>query len=406
MGISTLEFSGICRIVQKEFAVLDAAELFRMRMRSRRTSPTLESFQMQTRAAVAFAQNAPLEIVMLDLAKPGPDEVLVQMKATGLCHSDLSLIEGKIGTILGFPVVPGHEGAGLVVEVGSAVTSLKPGDTVVPVSVPECGQCANCTSGKTNVCLQLRMPRPSPFSYNGQPVASFTGTGTFAEYSVIAETRVAKVRSDARADVACYVGCGVLTGVGAVLDTAKVTAGSSVAIFGLGGIGLCALEGARISGATKIVAIDINPAREAIARAHGATHFINPREVEDVVAKVREITGGGADYTFECVGNVALLSQAIDASNPFWGTVVSVGIPGEGVRMDFDPGTIMTGRKITGSLLGGSRTRTTIPRLVDWHADGVLHLDDLITHRLTLDEINKGFDMMKSGEAIRSVVIF
>ena len=361
---------------------------------------------MQVRAAVAFSPNRPLEVVTLELGAPGDGEVLVQMKATGLCHSDLSMLEGKVAGFGGFPTVLGHEGAGVVIKCGSGVTSLKPGDHVIPVAVPECRQCCNCTSGKTNLCAELFEPPGSRFSYQGQPIESFMGLGTFAEYSVIGENKLAKIRTDVPLDVVCYIGCGVLTGVGSVLQTAKVTPGSSVAVFGLGGIGLNVFQGAKIAGATQIIAIDINPDREVVARNFGATEFINPKNVQDIVADIQTLTKGGVDFSFECIGNTALIRTAVDCTNPGWGVTVSVGVPASGSEVSFNPMEMMVGRTWKGALLGGEKPRTVVPKLVDWYANGFLRVDELITHRVALEDINRGFDMMKSGEAIRTVVVY
>jgi len=360
---------------------------------------------MKVKAAVAFGPDRPLDVVTLDLAEPGEGEVLVQMRAAGLCHSDLSVLQGKLATVP-FPVVLGHEGAGIVVACGPGVRSLAPGDHVVPVAVPECGVCPSCTSGKTNVCDELRRPRPSPFSLDGQTIASFCALGTFADHSVIAENRLAKIRADAPDDIVCYIGCGVITGVGAALKTAKVGPGSSVAIVGMGGIGLSVLQGARIAGATRIIAIDLNASREQICRDYGATDFINPSQVEDLGAAIRSIVPLGVDFAFECVGNAGLMRTMLEATHHGWGMGISVGIPGGGAQVTFDPATFMTGRQWKGSMLGGEKTRTTVPTLVDWYCDGFLKLDELVTHRLPQSEINRGFDMMKSGEAIRSVIVY
>jgi S-(hydroxymethyl)glutathione dehydrogenase/alcohol dehydrogenase len=360
---------------------------------------------MKIKAAVATAANVPLQIMTVDLAPPGEGEVLVRMHAAGLCHSDLSLMEGKIGHY-GFPIVPGHEGAGTVVSCGPGVTGLEPGDHVVPVAIPECRVCPNCTSGKTNACVEMRNP-PSPrFALEGAPVTAFCGLGTFADHAVITESRLAKIRPDAPDHIACYIGCGVITGVGAALQTAKVGPGSSVAIVGMGGIGLSVLQGARIAGAVKIICIDLNPEREAICRDYGATHFIDARSAPDLVSAINAIVPGGVDFGFECVGHPVLMRSVLEATNPGWGMGISVGIPPSGTELVFDPSSFMMGRSWKGSVLGGEKTRTTIPRLVDWYCDGFLKLDELITHRLSLDEINRGFDYMKSGEAIRSVILF
>lgn len=359
---------------------------------------------MKTRAAVAWKPNEPLEIVEVDLAPPGPGQVLIEMKATGICHSDLSLIEGKVARYA-FPVVAGHEGAGIVLECGPGVTDFVPGDMVVPSAIPQCGKCANCLSGRTNICSQQWVIPPSPISFEGREISAFCGTATFAEHAVIHQQSLAKVRSDAPAASACYVGCGVMTGVGAALKTGNVTPGSSVAIFGLGGIGLNVLQGAKIAGARMIIGIDINADRDAIGRTFGMTHFINPKVDGDPVAAIQKLTGGGADFTFECVGNVELTRQAVESSHPCWGRGVAVGVAGSGL-LEIDPRVFITGRQWTGSLLGGDQPKEAIPRLVDWYMDGFLKIDELISHRITLDEINRGFDMMRSGEATRTVVIF
>jgi S-(hydroxymethyl)glutathione dehydrogenase/alcohol dehydrogenase len=359
---------------------------------------------MKVKAVVATAVNAPLQVMTLDLAPPGEGEVLVKMHAAGLCHSDLSVLEGKLPQFP-FPIILGHEGAGVVVACGPGVTSLKPGDHVVPVSVPECRVCASCISGKTNVCEEMRKAPPSPFSLDGKRVNAFCSLATFADHSVITESRLAKIRPDAPDDIVCCIGCGVITGVGAALRTAKVEPGSTVAIVGMGGIGLCVLQGARIAGAARIIAIDRNAAREAISRDYGATHFINPANVADLGAAIREIVPAGVDFAFECVGNAALMRTMLEATSAS-GMGVSVGIPGGGAQVTFDPSTFMTGRSWKGSLLGGEKTRTTVPRLVDWYCDGFLKLDELVTHRLQPEQINHGFAMMKSGEAIRSVILY
>jgi S-(hydroxymethyl)glutathione dehydrogenase/alcohol dehydrogenase len=360
---------------------------------------------VQVNAAVAFKPNEPLAIRRLELSLPGPGEVLVRMKASGLCHSDLSVIEGKVPR-WSFPIALGHEGAGVVLECGPGVTSLKPGDHVIPVAIPECRQCANCTSGKTNMCLEMYAPVVSHFTLDGQPINSFLGLATFADHSVIQETRLAKIRQDAALDVACYIGCGVVTGVGSALHTAEVKPGSSVAVFGLGGIGLNVVQGARIAGATRIIAVDTNPRREAIGRSLGATAFIDPKSVPDIAAHIRTLTGGGVDFSFECIGNIQVMRAALECTNPAWGVAVCVGIPGGGAQITFDPAQLMLGRTWKGSYLGGEKARTVVPQLVDWYANGFLKLDALITHRISLEQINHGFDMMKTGEAIRSVIVY
>jgi S-(hydroxymethyl)glutathione dehydrogenase/alcohol dehydrogenase len=360
---------------------------------------------VKVRAAVAVAANAPLEVVTLDLAPPAEGEVLVRINAAGLCHSDLSAMEGKIARY-SFPIVPGHEGAGTVVACGPGVTSVAPGDHVVPVAIPECRVCPACTSGRTNACIELRNLPPSRLFWDGTPVPSFCGLGTFADHAVITENRLAKIRPDAPDDIVCYIGCGVATGVGAALHTAKVSPGSTVAIVGMGGIGLSVLQGARIAGATRIVCIDTNASREAICRKFGATDFIDPAQVPDLGAAIQAIVPGGVDFAFECVGHTGLMRTMLEATNPGWGVGVSVGIPPSGSTLALDPASFMMGRSWKGSLLGGDKTRTAVPRLVDWYCDGFLKLDELVTHRIGLDEINHGFDMMKSGEAIRTVIVF
>lgn len=361
---------------------------------------------MDVRAALATGRNRPLEVVTVQLDGPGPGEVLVKIKATGLCHSDLGALEGNAPRF-GFPMVLGHEGAGVVVECGTGVSTLSPGDHVIPSAIPECRQCSNCTSGKTNLCVKMYQLPPNRIQYQGRPVTAFCGTATFAEYSIITEDRLAKIRTDAPFETICYIGCGVLTGIGAVLRTGEVSPGSSVAVFGLGGIGLNVIQGARIAGARRIIGIDLNPAREKIARAMGATDFVDPRKVEgDLAAHLRTLTGGGVDFSFECVGNEELMRQALESTNHAWGVGVAVGIAAPGKKVAFDPASFMTGRSWKGSYLGNEKPRSTVPQLVDWYMDGFLRIDELITHRITLDEVNKGFAMMRSGEAIRSVIVF
>jgi S-(hydroxymethyl)glutathione dehydrogenase/alcohol dehydrogenase len=361
---------------------------------------------MDVRAALATGPDRPLEVVTVQLDRPGPGEVLVKIKATGLCHSDLGALEGKAPRF-GFPMVLGHEGAGVVVECGAGVGTLSPGDHVIPSAIPECRQCNNCTSGKTNMCVKMYQLPPNRIQYEGRPVTAFCGTATFAEYSVITEDRLAKVRTDAPFDTICYLGCGVLTGIGAALRTGAVTPGSSVAVFGLGGIGLNVIQGARIAGARRIIGIDLNPARESIARDMGATDFVDPRKIEgDFAVHLRTLTGGGVDFSFECVGNEELMRQALESTNHAWGVGVAVGIVAPGKKVTFDPASFMAGRTWKGSYLGNEKPRSRVPQLVDWYMDGFLKIDELITHRITLDEVNKGFAMMRSGEAIRSVIVF
>lgn len=360
---------------------------------------------MRTRAAVAWKANEPMEIMEVDLAPPGPGQVLIEMKATGLCHSDLTVLEGKVARFP-FPLVAGHEGAGIVLECGEGVTEFGPGDMVIPSPIPQCGKCHFCRSGRTNICEAQWLVAPSPISLNGQSISAFSGTATFAEHAVIHQQSLAKVRLDAPAASACYVGCGVMTGVGAALKSGGVTPGSTVAIFGLGGIGLNVLQGAKIAGARIIIGVDINADREAVGRQFGMTHFVNPKVESDPVGAIHKLTGGGADFTFECVGNEHLVKQAVDASHPCWGRGVAVGIASSGKPLELDPRSFITGRVWTGSLLGGERPKEAIPRLIDWYMDGFLKIDELISHRIAFDEINHGFDMMRSGEAVRTVVIF
>ncbi|VXD05191.1 S-(hydroxymethyl)glutathione dehydrogenase [Pseudomonas sp. 9AZ] len=358
------------------------------------------------KAAVAFGPNEPLQIREVTLADPGPGEVLVKLRATGLCHSDLSALEGKIAQT--FPVILGHEGIGDVVAVGDGVTDFAPGDRVMPYLVPDCGECAFCKSGRTNLCVQMMVRRQSaktPFSLDGQPIASYCGLGTFAEMTVVPVDSLVKVNPGARTDHACCIACGVTTGLGAALITAKVTPGSSVAVFGTGGVGLSVIQGAKIAGATRIIAIDTNPAKAAIALKLGATDFINPKDVENIVVEVQKLTGMGVDFAFDCVGHPGLARQALESTNPAWGLSVCVGVIPAGQELSAAPFNLMTGRKWTGSLMGGAK-RVDVARYVDMYVDGTYGLDDLVSHHLTLDEVNKGFEMMRSGEAVRSVVVY
>ena len=393
---------------------------------------------MKTRAAVAFAAGRPLEIVEVDLEGPRAGEVLVEIKATGVCHTDAFTLSGDDPEGL-FPAILGHEGAGVVVEVGAGVTSVKPGDHVIPLYTPECRQCEYCLSQKTNLCQAIRstqgqglMPDgTSRFSIGGKKLFHYMGTSTFANYSVMPEISVAKIRPDAPFDKVCYIGCGVTTGIGAVIYTAKVKPGSSVVVFGLGGIGLNVLQGARMAGAGMIVGVDLNPSRKALAEKFGMTHFVNPKEVEgDLVAHLVNLTKGGADYTFECVGNVKLMRQALECCHKGWGVSTIIGVAGAGQEIATEcchrgwgksviigvaeagkeistrPFQLVTGRVWMGSAFGGARGRTDVPKIVDWYMDGKINIDDLITHRLPLERINDGFDLMKRGESIRSVVVY
>ena len=376
---------------------------------------------MDVRAAVAFEAGKPLQIETVQLEGPRAGEVLVEIKATGLCHTDKYTLSGADPEGL-FPAILGHEGAGMVVEVGAGVTSLRPGDHVIPLYTPECRQCKSCLSRKTNLCTAIRptqgrgvMPDGSSrFSFQGRPVLHYMGCSTFANYTVLPEIALAKVRDDAPFDKICYIGCGVTTGIGAVLFTAKVEAGSSVVVFGLGGIGLNVIQGARMVGATQIVGVDVNPAREAMARQFGMTDFVNPKDLVskdggpdgDVVGHLVELTGGGADYSFECVGNPTLMRQALECAHRGWGVSTIIGVAAAGQEISTRPFQLVTGRRWIGSAFGGARGRTDVPRIVDWYMDGKISIDPLITHHLKLEDINEGFELMSRGESIRSVVMF
>ena len=368
---------------------------------------------MRTTAAVAFQAGKPLEIVTLDLEGPKAGEVLVEIKATGVCHTDAYTLSGNDPEGL-FPAVLGHEGAGVVLEVGPGVTSLVPGDHVIPLYTPECRNCKFCLSGRTNLCQAIRstqgkglMPDgTSRFSYKGQQVLHYMGTSTFANHTVLPEIALAKIRKDAPFEKVCYIGCGVTTGVGAVINTAKVRPGSNVAVFGLGGIGLNVLQGARMVGADKIIGVDLNPEREAMARKFGMTHFINPKETPDVVAAISELTDGGVDYSFECIGNVNVMRQALECCHKGWGESVIIGVAGAGQEIATRPFQLVTGRVWKGSAFGGAKGRTDVPKIVDWYMDGKIAIDDLITHVMPIEDINKAFDLMHHGESIRTVVTF
>jgi len=368
---------------------------------------------MKTTAAVAFQAGKPLEIVTLDLEGPKAGEVLVEIKATGVCHTDAYTLSGNDPEGL-FPAILGHEGAGVVLEVGPGVTSLVPGDHVIPLYTPECRNCKFCLSGRTNLCQAIRttqgkglMPDgTSRFSYKGQQVLHYMGTSTFANHTVLPEIALAKIRKDAPFEKVCYIGCGVTTGVGAVINTAKVRPGSNVAVFGLGGIGLNVLQGARMVGADKIIGVDLNPEREAMARKFGMTHFINPKVTPDVVAAIAELTDGGVDYSFECIGNVNVMRQALECCHKGWGESVIIGVAGAGQEIATRPFQLVTGRVWKGSAFGGAKGRTDVPKIVDWYMDGKIAIDDLITHVMPLEDINKAFDLMHHGESIRTVVTF
>ena len=369
---------------------------------------------MKTRAAVAYEAGKPLTIEQVDLDGPKLGEVLVEIKASGICHTDEFTRSGADPEGL-FPAIFGHEGAGVVVDVGPGVSSLVKGDHVIPLYTPECRQCKSCLSRKTNLCTAIRgtqgkgvMPDGSSrFSLDGKMVHHYMGCSTFSNYTVLPEIALAKIRKDAPFDKVCYIGCGVTTGIGAVINTAKVEAGANVVVFGLGGIGLNVVQGARMVGANMIIGVDLNPARESLARKFGMTHFVNPKDVQgDLVAHLVELTGGGADYSFECIGNVDVMRQALECCHRGWGVSVIIGVAGSGQEIKTRPFQLVTGRKWMGTAFGGARGRTDVPRIVDWYMEGKINIDDLITHKMPLADINKGFDLMHAGESIRSVVVF
>lgn len=369
---------------------------------------------MDVRAAVALEAGKPLKIETVQLEGPKAGEVLVEIKATGVCHTDAYTLSGKDPEGL-FPAILGHEGAGVVVEVGAGVTSVKRGDRVIPLYTPECRQCEYCLSRKTNLCQAIRstqgqglMPdATSRFSLNGTMLHHYMGTSTFANYTVLPEIAVAKIRSDAPFDKVCYIGCGVTTGIGAVIYTAKVEPGSKVVVFGLGGIGLNVIQAARMVGAEMIVGVDLNPAKRSLAEKFGMTHFVNPKEVEgDLVPYLVDLTKGGADYSFECIGNVKVMRQALECCHKGWGVSVIIGVAGAGEEISTRPFQLVTGRVWKGSAFGGARGRTDVPKIVDWYMEGKINIDDLITHTLPLERINDAFDLMHKGESIRSVVTF
>jgi S-(hydroxymethyl)glutathione dehydrogenase / alcohol dehydrogenase len=369
---------------------------------------------MKIRAAVAHKAGAPLTIETVDLAGPKAGEVLVEIKATGICHTDEYTRSGADPEGL-FPAILGHEGAGVVVEVGSGVSTLRKGDHVIPLYTPECRQCKSCLSRKTNLCTAIRatqgkgvMPDgTSRFSLDGKPLHHYMGCSTFANFTVLPEIALAKIRDDAPFDKVCYIGCGVTTGIGAVINTAKVEAGATAVVFGLGGIGLNVVQGLRMVGANMIVGVDLNPAREALARKFGLTHFVNPKQVAgDLVAHLVELTGGGADYSFECIGNVDVMRQALECCHRGWGVSVIIGVAGAGQEIKTRPFQLVTGRVWKGTAFGGARGRTDVPKIVDWYMDGKINIDDLITHVLPLDRINEGFELMHAGTSIRAVVTY
>ena len=368
---------------------------------------------MDSRAAVAFEAGAPLSIETVQLEGPREGEVLVEIMATGICHTDAFTLSGADPEGI-FPAIMGHEGAGIVREVGPGVKSVAVGDHVIPCYTPECRQCKACTSGKTNLCIAIRgtqgqgvMPDgTSRFSLNGEKIFHYMGTSTFSNFTVLPEIAVAKIRQDAPFDKVCYIGCGVTTGLGAVMNTAEVEPGSNVAVFGLGGIGLNVIQGARIAGADKIIGIDLNNDKRALAEEFGMTDFLNPGDVDDVVAAIIDMTDGGVDYSFECIGNVEVMRQALECCHRGWGESVIVGVAGAGQEISTRPFQLVTGRVWKGTAFGGAKSRTQVPKIVDWYMEGKINIDDLITHTLSLDEINKGFDLMHEGESIRSVVVY
>ena len=369
---------------------------------------------MDIKAAIAWEPGKPLSIETIQLEGPRAGEVLVEIKATGVCHTDAYTLSGADPEGL-FPSILGHEGAGIVVEVGEGVTSLKQGDHVIPLYVPECRQCDYCLSFKTNLCQAIRLTQgrgmmpdgSSRFSYQGKKLHHYMGTSTFASHTVVPEIALAKIRKDAPFEKVCYIGCGVTTGIGAVINTAKVETGATVVVFGLGGIGLNVIQGAKMVGASMIVGVDLNPAKKALAKKFGMTHFVNPKEVEgDLVSYLVDLTKGGADYTFECIGNVKVMRQALECCHKGWGVSVIVGVAGAGEEIATRPFQLVTGRVWKGTAFGGARGRTDVPKIVDWYMNGQINIDDLITHVMPLEKINDAFDLMHQGESIRSVITF
>ena len=369
---------------------------------------------MDVRAAVAHKAGAPLSIETVQLQGPKAGEVLVEIKATGICHTDEFTRSGSDPEGL-FPAILGHEGAGVVVDVGPGVGSVKKGDHVIPLYTPECRQCEYCLSGKTNLCQAIRttqgqgvMPDGSSrFSLGGKKLFHYMGTSTFANYTVVPEIALARIREDAPFDKVCYIGCGVTTGIGAVINTAKVEPGANVVVFGLGGIGLNVVQGARMAGANMIVGVDLNPARKALAEKFGMTHFVNPKEAgKDLVAHLVNLTKGGADYSFECIGNVDVMRQALECCHKGWGVSVIIGVAGAGQEIKTRPFQLVTGRVWKGTAFGGAKGRRDVPKIVDWYMEGKINIDDLITHKLKLADINQGFDLMHEGKSIRSVVVY
>lgn len=369
---------------------------------------------MDVRAAVALEAGKPLSLETVRLQGPMAGEVLVEIKATGICHTDAYTLSGADPEGL-FPAILGHEGAGVVVEVGPEVKSLKPGDHVIPLYVPECRCCDYCLSGKTNLCQAIRLTQgrgvmpdgSSRFSLNGDMVHHYMGTSTFANYTVVPEISLAKIREDAPFEKVCYIGCGVTTGIGAVINTAKVEPGANVVVFGLGGIGLNVIQACRMVGADMIIGVDINPKKQAIAEKFGMTHFVNPKEIGgDLVPYLVDLTKGGADYSFECIGKVNLMRQALECCHKGWGMSVIIGVAASGQEISTRPFQLVTGRVWKGTAFGGAKGRTDVPKIVDWYMNGKINIDDLITHVMPFEEINKAFDLMHAGESIRSVVTF
>ena len=368
---------------------------------------------MKTAAAIALEAGKPLEIMDVDLDGPRAGEVLVEIKATGICHTDAFTLSGD-DPEGAFPAILGHEGAGIVLETGPDVRSVAPGDHVIPLYTPECRQCEFCLHPRTNLCQAIRetqgrgvMPDGSSrFSVHGKPLLHYMGCSTFSNYTVLPEIALAKVRKDAPFDKICYIGCGVTTGIGAVAFTMKVEPGSTVAVFGLGGIGLNVIQGARLVGAARIIGVDLNPEREALGRQFGMTEFVNPKAVDDVVGHLVDISGGGVDYSFECIGNVEVMRQALECCHKGWGQSCIIGVAGAGQEISTRPFQLVTGRSWHGSAFGGARGRTDVPKIVDWYMDERINIDDLITHTMPLNEINRAFDLMHAGESIRSVVLY
>lgn len=366
---------------------------------------------MKTKAAIAVRAGAPLEIEMVDLQGPQEGEVLVEIMATGVCHTDAFTLSGD-DPEGAFPAILGHEGAGIVREVGAGVKSVRPGDHVIPLYTPECRECDYCLHPKTNLCQKIRgtqgkglMPDgTSRFALNGKPVLHYMGCSTFANFTVLPEIAVAKVREDAPFDKICYIGCGVTTGVGAVVFDAKVEPGSTVAVFGLGGIGLNVIQGARMIGASRIIGVDLNESKIPLARQFGMTDFVNPKKVDNVVNAIIDMTNGGVDYSFECIGNTDVMRQALECCHKGWGESVIIGVAGAGKEISTRPFQLVTGRVWRGSAFGGARGRTDVPKIVDWYMEGKINIDDLITHKMPLEDINKAFDLMHKGESIRSII--